>query len=564
MKGRIVLRPTGSAQIQRCAPHRYSGAGRSGPGAPRSFAGITGEGKTLSTLVINPLLFGLLCIISCLTMPDDTMRACPWLPSSAQCEYRDFSLTLDRGSDLPLYEQIAQQLAAAIRAARLIRGARLPSVRQLATRLGVSPFTTVSAYDQLTAMGLIVSKPTFGFFVAGLAPSPMLHKPCVSVVAPDELDAVWLTKAAWEADEEWVSAGSCALPPQWLDGLAAGSLARKALSRTPHSHSPIPLQGSVSLRERLSARLQLANIHAAPEEILVTDGATQAVELICKAFLRSGDLVAVEAPGSPLLFSQLRAHGARMQAIPRQVDGPNLEALEAMCARQPPRMFFTQSALHNPTGWSTNLNTLHQLLSLSERHGFLIAEDDVNCDLAYGHVARLAQLSGMHQVLYYRSLARTMGPLVRLGFLATDRKHIDALVSAKLHSAARRSWLDESIASELLSQRRYTRLIEQLRMRVAQARSASLKALSSLGIRFAPDGDGLFLWGELPRAVDTRALVRDAYASKILLAHDALFHPATGKANKRLDKAGFLRFNVAHSHGEKLIAYLGSRLAPCP
>lgn len=465
-------------------------------------------------------------------------------------------VTIDRLSSLPLYEQIVQQLAIAIQQSRLVRGTRLPSIRQLASKLGVSPFTTVTAYDQLVAKGLVVSRAASGFFVAGAPVKVHTARPEMTG-ASGEINAVWLTRSALEVGTDWIAAGSCFLPGEWLQDVVSANLIQKVLrDQSKTLFHPIAAQGSFALREALSAYLRQENISADPSSILVTDGAIQAIDLICNAMLQTGDIVVTEVPGSPMLFSRLREHGVRIVSVPRKQDGLDLGALEALCLQRPPKMVFTQSVLHNPTGWSSSVSNLHRLLMLAERFGFMIAEDDTYGDLAHGTPARLAQLSDLDNVLYYSAFNKLTGPLVRLGFIAAESRKINALLHVKLHSATHCSALDEGIVLELLGSRRYRKSTCQLRQRLEKSRAAALTLFSNIGVRFDTPGDGMFLWGQLPDHADLEPLVRNAYDHKILLAHGTLFQSGTRDDGSPPESLPYLRFNVAQSNHARLVSYL--------
>lgn len=465
---------------------------------------------------------------------------------------------IDRLAPVALTEQIVRLVSALVQQGKLPPGARLPSIRQLAKKLGVSPNTVVSAYDQLIALGVIVAHASSGFFVAWSnhgAPLTTARPPTAS----GPLDAAWLARSNLEIDSGWIVAGGDALRGSWLEDAGTAGLTRTTVRGFGESmHVPQSVQGSSALREVLALHLRFDGIFTDPNCLITTDCAVQAVDLICRVMLQPGDLVLVEEPTTPLLVSRLRHHGVRLATVCRGLDGLDPDELESICRREPPALVFTQSALHNPTGWSSSVVNLHRLLSLAEQYGFTIAEDDVYGNLAQSTAARLAQLSDMSHVIYYSSFAKVMGPLVRLGFIALRPALVDAFIHAKLHLVSECSVLTECAALGMLQSGKFRKHLERLRRHLGQARAGALSSLSATGVRFDHGGDGLFLWGELPPGVDTESLARRAFAERILLAPGSLFQARDAGAGAVTSR---MRFNVAASGDPRLASFLRQSLA---
>jgi DNA-binding transcriptional MocR family regulator len=244
----------------------------------------------------------------------------------------------------------------------------------------------------------------------------------------------------------------------------------------------------------------------------------------------------------------------RLIPVPRLAAGPDLEALEAACRAHRPRAFFMQTLVHNPTGWSAEAAHCHRILSLAERYGFVVVEDDVYGDLYEGSAVRLAQIDGLRHVIYVGSYTKLIGPALRVGFVAADAALVARLTERKVLSVLAGSALLECFVAEMLDGGRYKRHVEQLRARLARMRRAARSALESTGIEFCgASGEGMFLWGRVPDATPVDELVRRARAQSILLARGALFSADGGCGQ-------WLRFNVAHSTSPPLIEFLRGTL----
>jgi DNA-binding transcriptional MocR family regulator len=460
---------------------------------------------------------------------------------------------LSRNSPVALVDQICERVTQLVRAGTLSPGTRLPSIRKLARQVGASPFTVVDAYDRLVARGLIESRAGRGFFVT----QQRLAAPLVAIEGSvaDASDAVSLAQLCLAPCSDIVPAGSGFLPENWLlDGACASVLRRLSLRRGTQPWLPCPAQGLPALREQIATRLVQHGVAAGAANIMTTYGASHAFDLLARLLLAPGDAVLVEDPGYFVLFEQLRAHHVRLIPVPRHAEGPDLEALEAACRAHHPRAFFKQTLVHNPTGWSAEPAHCHRILSLAERYGFAMIEDDVYGDLYEGSAVRLAQIDGLRQVVYVGSYTKLIGPALRVGYVAADAALIARLTERKVLSVLSGSALLESFVSEMLDGGRYKRHVAEVRARLARMRGAARSALESAGIAFSgAAGEGMFLWGRVPDAAPVEELVRRARAQSILLARGTLFSAGGGCGQ-------WLRFNVAHSNSPPLVEFLRGAL----
>ena len=462
--------------------------------------------------------------------------------------------SLDRDSSTPLADQIEQRLHGLIAARQLPPGARLNSIRQLAGRLGVSPNTVVVAYDRLVAAGLVDSRGTAGFFVTE-GPADALPD-AARVEAGEEQEAVWLAQQANDQKAGVLLASSGALPAAWLEDAIPATAVQRGLARAQAGMaSRCPPQGLPELRERIAMLLRGQGVAVDAGRVLTTYGGTHAIDLICRAFLRPGDAVAVETPGYFLLFDRLRQAGVTLVPVPRRPDGIDLEALDAACTRHRPRLLFLQSVLHNPTGWGSTPANLHRVLRLAERHDMLIAEDDVQGHFHPGAPTRLAQLSGLERVIYYSSVCKAMSPALRLGYMAAEPALLKALMREKIVSVLTTSALSEFVLLEVLAAGRWRKHLDRLQQRLAAARATAARQLLEAGVLLEQPGEGgLFLWGALPTGADVDVVVREAFRGGILLVRGATF-AADGAASPHI------RFNAAFSQQPRVAQFLGEQIS---
>ena len=444
-----------------------------------------------------------------------------------------------------LRARLVAELREQIGTGLLPAGAGLPSVRALARARGVSAFTAAEVYNVLVATGLIEARRGRGYFVAGRAAVPSAPRREAASV-----DALWERRLEARTQPILVDAGGGWLPAGWQYGEGIRA-ALRALAREPlpaHGYgSPFGLE---ALRHHFATQLRARGIGIADDCLVLTQGASQALDLIVRTLLEPGELVAVEDPGYPPTLELLRARGVRLVAVARLASGPDVDALERIARRRGVRAFFTNTTLHNPTGTSTELPIARRVLELAERYGFTIVEDDIFAELAPTPVLPLAALDQCRRVVYVSSISKTIAPSLRVGFAAAAPEVVRTLARAKALSALASGELVEQLVLKVLTLPHYRRHLEALRRRLADSQQRVQLALLSRGaeLAFRPAA-GMFLWGRLRSRDTVSRLWRQAVAAGVLLAPGELFRP-DGRATP------YWRFNVAQSDGGELSRFL--------
>ncbi|UUX94738.1 PLP-dependent aminotransferase family protein [Aquabacterium sp. J223] len=461
--------------------------------------------------------------------------------------------SLDRQSAQPLADQIVQRLRELIGRGQLAPGSRLPSIRRLATQLQVAPNTVVAAYDRLAADGLLLSRGGTGCYV-GEGPQPQADSPPLE--AADLEDPLWLAQQAHDLRAGVLQASSGSVPAAWLEDGVPLAVLQRAFSRdAAPAAMRCPPQGLPALRERLALLLRGQGIPVDAGRLLTVNGGTQAIDLLCRAFLKPGDAVIAEDPGYFLLFGRLRQAGVRVLPVERRPDGVDLAQFEAACVQHRPKLAFLQPVLHNPTGWGSSPANLHRVLGIAADHGVLIAEDDAYGHLQAGEPVRLSQLAGLQGVIHYASFCKVLSPALRLGYVAAEPPLLKALLREKIYAVLSTPALTELVLLELLSTGRFHKHLERLRQRVARARQVAAKQLTSAGIGLPRMADsGLFLWGAVPPGIAMTALVEQAWQEGIVLASGRHFRADAQTEDRHI------RFNVSWSQQQRLVDFLRPRL----
>jgi DNA-binding transcriptional MocR family regulator len=461
-------------------------------------------------------------------------------------------ITLNPASQIPLVTQIVEGFRALIADQTLQPGAKLPSIRALAARHSVSVFTVVEAYDRLVAQGWVVSRSNAGFFVkrrTEAAPAP-------AAPARDDprFDARWYLSQIFRNRDLPIKAGCGWLPDDWLfeDGV------RRSLRQLAHDGAPLGgyglPHGHMAMRLLVAESLAERQVMAGASNVLLTQGSSQALDLVARRLVQPGDPVFVDEPGYPNLMFMLRYLGARLVGVPRTPEGYDLEALEALLATHRPKAFFTQPRLQSPTNSVAPQAHLYRVLQLTDKHDVTLVENDIYADLDPEPRTTLASLDQLRRTVYLGSYSKTISPNIRVGYLVARPELVDELAQLKMVSGLTSSDLTERLAFGALSEGRWRKHLKALRERLAEAHGSVGRQLAGLGFqRFNEPKAGMYLWARHPDLTDSSQLARDAVASGLMLGPGHLF-----LTDQR--PTGWMRFNVAFSDDQRLFRFLEDQI----
>ena len=439
-----------------------------------------------------------------------------------------------------LVEQVMETVRKHIVSRQTVPGARLPSIRSLARSMQVSKSTVVDAYDRLVAEGVVVSRRSSGFYVAR-------HLPPFSIaeIGPrldQEIDPLWMARQSLNADSSVIKPGCGWLPKSWMPQTEISRTLRQLARDTGDSLTEYSTpQGLTPLRQLLSRRLADTGIEAPAQHIMLTESGTQAIDLLCRYLIEPGDCVVVDDPCYFNFHALLRAHRAKVISVPYTHAGPDLKLFENVLVQHHPRLYITNSALHNPTGATLMPTVAHRLLRLAEQHDLLIIEDDIFADLEQTPAPRLAAFDGLDRVIHIGSFSKTLSAAVRCGFIATRCEWIEELIDLKLATSFGGGSFSSAVVFHLLKDGTYRKHISSLRTRLAHAMGNVITKLKQTGLTpWIEPNAGMFVWCQLPAGLDAGDVARLALVEGIVLAPGNAF-------SLTQSASGFLRFNVAQS-----------------
>ena len=342
------------------------------------------------------------------------------------------------------------------------------------------------------------------------------------------------------------------LPADWMPNAAL----RRGLRELARADAPIlsdygGTRGSLKLRRFLLGRFADEGIAAGPDQLLLTGSGTQAIDLICRYLLHPGDTVLIDDPGYFNFQALLRAHRAEIVGIPYTRSGPDVAAFEAALQAHRPRLYITNSALHNPTGASMSPQTAHRLLRVAAAHGLVIVEDDILAEFEPAPSPRLAMLDGLDRVIRIGSFSKTLSASARGGYIAARADWIEGLVDLQVATSfGGPSPMATELLADVLAGGSYRKHVGELRQRLARSRDRAAQGLAKLGIiPWTMPRGGFYLWCRLPEGLDSADIARRCMDEGVILAPGNVFSVSQSAAP-------FVRFNVAQMESDRVYAAL--------
>ncbi len=430
-----------------------------------------------------------------------------------------------------LYEQLAEDIARRVRDGSLASGERVPSVRRLREDRGVSTATVMRAFELLEARGFIEARQRSGFYASTLwreLAAPRMSKPSTRSTRLDVSELVFEVTEAMRMPD-LVPLGS-AFPSPGLFPLASlgrhlGAAARKLDARRL-MQDLVP--GSLELRRQIAQRYLRFGAAVSPDEIVITSGAMEALNISLQALTRPGDLVAIESPAFYGCLQTLEALGLRAIEVPTSVEqGVDLGALAALLGKHPIRVCWFMTTFHNPTGALMPDEGKQELVRLLSKHDVALVEDDVYAELYFG--ARRPKPTKAFdrdgRVLDCGSFSKCLAPGYRVGWVAAGR-HARAVARRKFMGSISTAIPNQIAIADYLRQGAFDRHLKSLRRTLEAQQRAALAAVAKHlpgGCKVTRPAGGYFLWIELPEGADAIDVFHAALEHGVSIAPGPIF-----------------------------------------
>jgi GntR family transcriptional regulator/MocR family aminotransferase len=440
-------------------------------------------------------------------------------------------IVLDPKASDSLSRQIYRALRDGILAGRLVGGLRLPSTRALATDLGVSRNTVVSAFDQLLAEGYVEARVGRGTRVSHTMPDHLLHaraRPRVRVVTATAANAPsvrgqMLVEHARRKSQ--VEEGTVAFAPgvPALDLFPWQTWARLVANRGRELGASSagygdPL-GYRPLREAVARYVGVARgVVCAADQVVIVGGSQQGLDLVARALTDPGDSAWVEDPGYHGALGAFAAAELRVTGVPVDADGMSVAA--GRVGGPTARLIYVTPSHQFPLGVTMSLSRRLELLAAAADMRAWIVEDDYDSEFRY--VSRpLTALQGLDtegRVLYVGTFNKVMFPALRIGFVIAPPPLVPALAAARQFAGTQQAVLEQMVLTDFIADGHFERHVRRMRAVYAERQQNLIEALRAECdglVTAAPAGSGMHLVGWLPPEADDADVSRRAAARSV-------------------------------------------------
>lgn len=412
-------------------------------------------------------------------------------------------IQINHTSELPYYIQIFQAIKKLILDEEVSAHSKLPPIRKLATALSVNNGTIVSAYKQLEIQDLVYSKPGSGTYVA-IKQVQEAEPAAYSLSLPDMSEAIAVDFTGNSPEPEL-------FPLEAYKHLVDIILKKEG----GYAFSISDAQGYLQLRKSLAQWLSKRSIPATPDHIHVTSGSQQSLDIVSKALIRRGDVVAVESPVYPGALATISSQGAKILEIPLKADGLDLIQLEERAKRHQIRFLYTMPCFQNPTGVTWTLQKKQKLLGLAKQYGFYILEDDFLSEFSYGskNLQTLKELDSNNQVIYIKSIAKLLMPGMRLGFVLAPAELSGQIRTNKYLADLSTAGLTQRVIDLYLRTEDWSTAFKTMNAHYRSKYQLLTQEVAKYfppEVTYIPPQGGFSLWFELPEGVSSSLLAERA------------------------------------------------------
>jgi 2-aminoadipate transaminase len=458
-------------------------------------------------------------------------------------------LHLQPESHIPLYIQLRDQLRSLVHAGDLRPGDRIPASRELAQILGVHRTTVANAYAELESEGLIEGHVGRGTFIRNNGNGLKITPPAPPALNGNGDGLRWELLFADERSEEILTRLTASAPLNTLSFVMARpaeeffpvedlqNCCQAALRREGQEILNLGASdGYAPLKEALLDLLRRDGIPAKDETLLITDGCQQALDLIAKAFVRTGDTVVLENPtypGASAVFNGVRAHcvgvPVRTHAEPGSPLGIDLEALESTLAANRVKLLVLTPDFQNPTGTSMPVASRRRVLEMAGRYQVPVVEDHIYARLhtREERLPSLKQLDRANLVIHIDSFAKVAFPGLRVGWIVAHPMAIERLRLVKQMTDLHTDQLAQAALAEFVRRGLFHKHLTRMRKVYSDRLNALDEALRKCmpeGVRWERPEGGMCFWLELPPGFDASELMIHAKERGVLFAPGRYFY----------------------------------------
>lgn len=459
-------------------------------------------------------------------------------------------LKIDKQSKTPIFKQIIEQIIEKVNNETIKIGFKLPPTRKLAEQLGINRTTVYKAYQELWAWGYIESKIGSSCIIRAKRDCSKLNK---NEKKPLFCNSIEINKNAENLFNSFKNVGSpFQVKSESFNGIDFSLLHpdprlypfndfRKALTKVlVNNPSEILDYGDTSgyrlLKEFIAERMRFHSISITGDEILITNGAQNGIDLICKLLISTGCRVFVESPTYGMILQTLKYYPCEIVEIPMAENGVNLSAFESEIKNGIPSFFYTMPNFQNPTGITSSQENRENLINICEKYNIPIIEDAFEEEMKYfGKVPLpIKSMDNSSIVFYIGSFSKILFPGIRIGWIAANKYYIDRLTVLKRCSDMSTSFPIQAALYEFCKEGNYELHIKRIhkiyRKRMLKAIEFLYKHLNKDRAHFIEPNGGFTIWVTIKNSTYTYEQIKNIFNEEgIRLASGNNFYATDNK-----------------------------------
>ncbi len=441
-----------------------------------------------------------------------------------------YSIIIDKKSEMPLYQQLAEGLCHMIEQGVLAANTKLPPIRQMASQLRVNAVTVVAAYKYLEQKRIVYSLIGSGTYVS---PLPIEKMPEPLIFQQTDVQKQYSIEGA-------INFVDSSIPQSLFPVEEFKEAFHVVLEREKgNAFRYLDSMGYGPLREILCEYLREYAIHASAENIQIISGAQQGIDIISKALVSYGDTIFTEKPTFYGACAAFMSRGGNVIGINMEKNGIDTLELENLLKIYHPKFLYIMAYFQTPTGISYSMSKKRKLLELAEKYHFYIIEDDNLYDFYYGKekIVPLKVLDYKNKVIYIKSFSKIWMPGLRMGFMLLPKKLLESVCSAKYTTDISTSgFLQKGVEYYLKKYgwKRHSEIMrkyggEQYRMAVSAVKKHLAEKVSFL----LPKG-GISLWLKLPPQVEAEKLCTLLLQQKVIVSPSTQYYMGQKEDNENI------------------------------
>ncbi|MFC0190220.1 PLP-dependent aminotransferase family protein [Fictibacillus aquaticus] len=445
----------------------------------------------------------------------------------------------------PLFIKVHETINNRLERGEYKPGEKLPSIRSLATELNVHRLTVFKAYQLLKENGKVEVKDKSGYYAKGESSilTDLDYPIVTSYIHKSHLSEIHRVHVEFQFSQ-------AVIDPDLLPNQYTSSSAKKVLDLYPKVLSTYStVQGDRELRESLANYFyEKQKQYITADDVLITTGSQQAIDLIARTFVRNGDHVLIERPTYSPAIDMFRELGARLLPVNITPDGYDMEQLEQFMKEKKPVLFYLNPTFQNPTGYTVPDNQRKQLANLAEKYRVFILEDDPFRDIYFEKKPPLPLFTyDVHgYCLYVRSFSKYIAPGLRISAILCRQPLMEQLLASKSLADNGTPLLNQKMFLHYYASERLQKHIEKLRIALELRKAAMESALEGEDFYWeTPDG-GLNLWVQIPDSIRMEELLAACLEQSLSFVPGTICDPLKEKEN-------WIRLSYSYLNEKKIV-----------